>query len=259
MIKKRDSDIFFVIQFEQIYQREIRIPMTPARSVSPDRRNTMTEEKRQHNFRSQTGSGKKGLLEKGIIGRELPIQRMIHPQKSGPSRASDERQLNKLKRQELLEILVDQSREIDRLRAELREAQERLADREVKVKEAGTLAEASLQIYNIFETAQNAANLYLENIKRRAGVGPDDPSETANSPEETPDPDSQDGSLPADGMETPPQASEAASEVTEAEEEDTESPDNPQPAGDITNPSVDEDASSAQEAADTEQDKKDQR
>ena len=82
-----------------------------------------------------------------------------------------EHQLKKLKRQELLEILVNQSREIDRLKAELKDAREHLEDRQVRIAKSGTLAEASLQIYHIFETAQKAADLYLENVKLAASDG----------------------------------------------------------------------------------------
>ena len=79
-----------------------------------------------------------------------------------------EQELHKLKREELLEIMLAQSREIDELRKELAEAKARLEDRRIKVRKAGSLAEASLQLTNIFEEAQKAADLYVENIRRRA-------------------------------------------------------------------------------------------
>jgi hypothetical protein len=79
-----------------------------------------------------------------------------------------EKELLKLKRSEMLEIMLAQSREIDELRKELAEAKARLEDRRIKVRKAGSLAEASLQLTNIFEEAQKAADLYVENIRRRA-------------------------------------------------------------------------------------------
>ena len=79
-----------------------------------------------------------------------------------------EKELLKLKRSEMLEIMLAQSHEIDSLRKELEEVKAKLEDRKVRMKKAGNLAEASLQLTNIFEEAQKAADLYVYNIKRRA-------------------------------------------------------------------------------------------
>ncbi len=77
-----------------------------------------------------------------------------------------EKELKKLNRQELLEILLAQSKMIDRLQAKLKDANEKLAERELKISEAGSIAEASLVLNHIFEDAQKAADQYLENIRR---------------------------------------------------------------------------------------------
>lgn len=79
-----------------------------------------------------------------------------------------EKELLKLKRTELLEIMLAQSREIDSLREELAETRKKLEDKRIKIKEAGSIAEASLKLTQIFEEAQRAADLYVENVKRRA-------------------------------------------------------------------------------------------
>ena len=78
-----------------------------------------------------------------------------------------EKELLKLKRSELLEIMLAQSREIDSLREELTETKKKLEDKRIKIKEAASIAEASLQLTGIFEEAQKAADLYVENVKRR--------------------------------------------------------------------------------------------
>lgn len=80
-----------------------------------------------------------------------------------------EKELLKLKRSEMLEIMLAQSREIDKLRKELEETKAQLEDRRIKIRNAGSLAEASLQLTNIFAEAQKAADLYVENVKRSAG------------------------------------------------------------------------------------------
>lgn len=77
-----------------------------------------------------------------------------------------EKDLKKLNRQELLEVLLAQSKKIDRLQAQLREAQEKLTERELTISEAGSIAEASLVLNNVFADAQKAADQYLENIRR---------------------------------------------------------------------------------------------
>jgi hypothetical protein len=79
-----------------------------------------------------------------------------------------EKELLKLKRSEMLEIMLAQSQEIDNLRKERDELKEKLADRRIRIEKAGSLAEASLQLTNIFVEAQKAADLYVENIKRSA-------------------------------------------------------------------------------------------
>ena len=75
-----------------------------------------------------------------------------------------EKELRKLKRRDMLEIMLAQSREIDRLRGELAEAEKKLADRDLKVEKCGDLAEAALAVTGIFEEARKAAEIYLHNV-----------------------------------------------------------------------------------------------
>ncbi len=81
------------------------------------------------------------------------------------------RDLKRLNRAELLEILIAQSEEIDRLKSELKRAETKLRNREIRMENCGSIAEASLAIYRIVEKTQQAADLYLENIKRKAEGG----------------------------------------------------------------------------------------
>lgn len=82
-----------------------------------------------------------------------------------------EKELQKLKRIELYEILLAQSEEIDRLRDELEETKVKLQEKGIKIAEAGSLAEASLRLTKVFEEAQKAADLYLYNIRNKDGGG----------------------------------------------------------------------------------------
>ena len=85
-----------------------------------------------------------------------------------------EKELLKLRRSELLEIMLAQSQEIDNLRQQLDEANAKLADREIRLSESGSIAEASLRLTHIFEEAQKAVDLYVDNMKRlnvKGGTG----------------------------------------------------------------------------------------
>ena len=84
-------------------------------------------------------------------------------------RDKDDKQadLLKLKKKELLEIMLRQSEEIDSLRAEVNSLKAQLNDRDLKFNRIGSIAEASLAVTKIFEEAEKAAVLYLENIRSK--------------------------------------------------------------------------------------------
>lgn len=85
-----------------------------------------------------------------------------------------ERELRRLKRSELLELLIAQIEETETLKKKLDRAEAKLASRELIIEEAGNLAEAALRLNGIFEAAQRTADQYLENIRRRTGEGEPD-------------------------------------------------------------------------------------
>ena len=80
--------------------------------------------------------------------------------------AKDNHDLSKLSKKDLLEIMLKQGEEIDSLREQVRELQAKLDDKEIRIAKAGSMAEASLAVTGIFEEAQKAANLYLQNAMR---------------------------------------------------------------------------------------------
>jgi hypothetical protein len=59
---------------------------------------------------------------------------------------------------------------MEALAQELEETKEKLRARTIAIEEAGSLAEASLRLSGVFQAAEEAASLYLENIRRRAEV-----------------------------------------------------------------------------------------
>ena len=80
-----------------------------------------------------------------------------------------EQDLRKLSRADLLELLLQQSRELDKVRAELEIANRRLADRQIALERAGTIAEASFLLNGVFEAAEKACAQYMENIRDLSG------------------------------------------------------------------------------------------
>ena len=77
-----------------------------------------------------------------------------------------ERDLKKLDRRELLELLIAAERENARLKDLLDDTEALLRNREIEIERAGTLAEASLALTSIFEEADRAVALYTDNIRR---------------------------------------------------------------------------------------------
>ena len=73
--------------------------------------------------------------------------------------------LRNLSRIELLELLIQQGEEMEVLRSQNETYRQQLEDRTLKQKEAGSIAEAALQVSGIFEAAQEASAQYLQNIK----------------------------------------------------------------------------------------------
>ncbi|HGL8782589.1 TPA: DNA repair protein, partial [Streptococcus suis] len=63
----------------------------------------------------------------------------------------DVKNLRKLKRIELYEIMLAQSEEIDCLRNQLEKIKTELADRRIMISQSGSIAEASMKLTNIFE------------------------------------------------------------------------------------------------------------
>ena len=76
-----------------------------------------------------------------------------------------EKELKKLSRADLLEMLIDQSEEMQQIQNKLSEAEAELNKRQIAIDEAGTIADAALQLNGVFEAAQAACGQYMENIR----------------------------------------------------------------------------------------------
>lgn len=79
-----------------------------------------------------------------------------------------DQELRRLNRAELLEMLLAQMEENERLQQSLDEANQALAERKIAIAEAGTLAEAALRLNDVFAAADRAARQYLDNVRQSA-------------------------------------------------------------------------------------------
>ncbi len=78
-----------------------------------------------------------------------------------------DKELRKLRRDDLLQILISQQKQIDALNEQLEQSKAALADRDMAIKESGTLAEAALKMNGVFESAQSAADEYVRQMQKR--------------------------------------------------------------------------------------------
>ncbi len=76
-----------------------------------------------------------------------------------------DKELKKLSRTDLLEMLIEQGKEIERLNEIIKKDKIQLQSKKILLNEAGSIAEASLKVNHIFENAQKAADQYLINIR----------------------------------------------------------------------------------------------
>lgn len=101
---------------------------------------------------------------------ELEDENITNTDDGSAEAETDEEQevdLTKLKKKDLLEIMLRQGEEIDRLRAQVADLEAQLNDHIFKMNRVGSIAEASLQVTKIFEEAEKAARIYLENIRSK--------------------------------------------------------------------------------------------
>ena len=76
-----------------------------------------------------------------------------------------EKELRRLSRADLLEMLIAQSEELQSVKQRLAKAEAALASRVIEINNAGSIAEAALQLNGVFEAAQAACEQYVENVR----------------------------------------------------------------------------------------------
>ena len=79
-----------------------------------------------------------------------------------------DKELRKLRRDDLLQILINQQRQIDELNEKLAKSKAALERRDIAIREAGSVAEAALKLNGVFEAAQAAADQYEAQMRANA-------------------------------------------------------------------------------------------
>ena len=121
----------------------------------------MRKRKRQNG--GQKNDSQEVQMMRQNAGQKLQLR---YTDQNGRQEEQQIKKIKKLKRIDLLEILLAQSKRIDELEEELAETKRQLLSKKIRIREIGTLAEASLQLNHIFEDADAAARQYLHNIRR---------------------------------------------------------------------------------------------
>lgn len=76
------------------------------------------------------------------------------------------KELRKLSRVDLLEMLVEMGKKNEALQVENEILRQKQDDRKIRIQNAGSIAKAALDLNKIFEDAQAAADQYLFNIQQ---------------------------------------------------------------------------------------------
>ena len=76
-----------------------------------------------------------------------------------------DKEFKRLSRSQLIDIIYQFQITQNELNAEIERLKKALDDRRLRVTEAGNIAEAALELHNVMQAAQSAADAYLEEIR----------------------------------------------------------------------------------------------
>jgi cell division septum initiation protein DivIVA len=76
-----------------------------------------------------------------------------------------DKEFKRLSRAQLIDIIYQLQVEIDKLNEEKQDLENELADKRLRLSNAGNIAQAALEINDCFRSTQNAAEQYLNEIK----------------------------------------------------------------------------------------------
>ena len=76
-----------------------------------------------------------------------------------------DKEFKRLNRAQLIDIIYQLQLQIDELTQQNQELESALEDKQIRIKSAGNLAKAALEINDCFSSAQRAADQYLSGVK----------------------------------------------------------------------------------------------
>ena len=76
-----------------------------------------------------------------------------------------DKEFKRLSRAQMIEIIYQLQLQIDKLSEQTQKLESELADKRIRLSNAGNIADAALEINDCFRSAQNAAEQYLNEIK----------------------------------------------------------------------------------------------
>ena len=79
-----------------------------------------------------------------------------------------EKELKKLNRYQLLELLLVQTKRADQLQEEVDGLKAQMESSALNLSKLGSIAEAAMQVSGVLEASQRAADLYFESAKKQA-------------------------------------------------------------------------------------------
>ena len=117
----------------------------------------------------------------------------------------DDKEFRKLRREDLIEIIYQYQRREQRLTQENEMLRSQIQDRNIRIRNAGSIAEAALALNGVFEAAQKAADQYLNSLKNMSenpGVIPERPEFADDGRKKKPAPANRNMKKPADSQQT---------------------------------------------------------
>ena len=76
-----------------------------------------------------------------------------------------DKEFKRLSRAQLIDIIYQLQLQLDKVNEEKKALESELTDKRLRLRNAGNIADAALEINNCFQSAQNAAEQYLNEIK----------------------------------------------------------------------------------------------
>ena len=76
-----------------------------------------------------------------------------------------DKEFKRLSRSQLIDIIYQLQLKQKKLEEENRKLKAEVGDKRIRLREAGNIAEAALAMHNVMQSAQDAANQYLEEIR----------------------------------------------------------------------------------------------